>query len=83
MICHWLKSHSRRFLCLLALFYLFSFVFVDTENALRREHMSERTTARKPQQDNNGLFAANGHMVHAGGQAAHWDIQNKENSNFS
>ena len=32
---------------------------------------------------NNGPFAASGHMVHAGGQAAHWDIQNKENSNFS
>ena len=31
----------------------------------------------------NGPFAANGHMVHAGGQAAHWDIQNKENSNLS
>ena len=28
-------------------------------------------------------FAASGHMVHAGGQAAHWDIQNKENSNLS
>ena len=25
----------------------------------------------------NGPFAAGGHMVHAGGQAAHWDIQNK------
>ena len=25
----------------------------------------------------NGPFAASGHMVHAGGQAAHWDIQNK------
>ena len=32
---------------------------------------------------NNGPFAASGHMVHAGGQAAHWDIQNKENSNLS
>ena len=31
----------------------------------------------------NGPFAANGHMVHAGGQAAHWDIQKKENSNLS
>ena len=31
----------------------------------------------------NGPFAARGHMVHAGGQAAHWDIQNKENSNLS
>ena len=31
----------------------------------------------------NGPFAAGGHMVHAGGQAAHWDIQNKENSNLS
>ena len=31
----------------------------------------------------NGPFAASGHMVHAGGQAAHWDIQNKENSNLS
>ena len=31
----------------------------------------------------NGLFAASGHMVHAVGQAAHWDIQNKENSNLS
>ena len=30
-----------------------------------------------------GPFAASGHMVHAGGQAAHWDIQNKENSNLS
>ena len=30
----------------------------------------------------NGPFAASGHMVHAGGQAAHWDIQNKENSNY-
>ena len=28
-----------------------------------------------------GLFAASDHMVHAGGQAAHWDIQNQENSN--
>ena len=27
----------------------------------------------------NGPFAASGHMVHDGGQAAHWDIQNKEN----
>ena len=25
----------------------------------------------------NGPFAASGHMVHAGGQAAHWGIQNK------
>ena len=31
----------------------------------------------------NGPFAASGHMVHAGGQAAHWDIQNKENSNLT
>ena len=31
----------------------------------------------------NRPFAASGHMVHAGGQAAHWDIQNKENSNLS
>ena len=31
----------------------------------------------------NGPFAASGHMVHAGGQATHWDIQNKENSNLS
>ena len=31
----------------------------------------------------NGPFAASSHMVHAGGQAAHWDIQNKENSNLS
>ena len=31
----------------------------------------------------NGPFAASDHMVHAGGQAAHWDIQNKENSNLS
>ena len=31
----------------------------------------------------NGPFAASGHMVRAGGQAAHWDIQNKENSNLS
>ena len=30
----------------------------------------------------NGPFAASGHMVYAGGQAAHWDIQNKENSNL-
>ena len=28
----------------------------------------------------NGPFAASGHMVHAGGQAAHWDIQNKATS---
>ena len=28
----------------------------------------------------NGPFAAGGHMVHAGGQAAHWDIQNKATS---
>ena len=28
----------------------------------------------------NGPFAARGHMVHAGGQAAHWDIQNKATS---
>ena len=28
----------------------------------------------------NGFFAASGHMVHAGGQAAHWDIQNKATS---
>ena len=33
--------------------------------------------------DGNGPFAPGGHMVHAGGQAAHWDIQNKENSNLS
>ena len=32
---------------------------------------------------NNGPFAASGHREHAGGQAAHWDIQNKENSNLS
>ena len=25
----------------------------------------------------NRPFAASGHMAHAGGQAAHWDIQNK------
>ena len=31
----------------------------------------------------NGPFAASGHMVHAGGQAVHWDIQYKENSNLS
>ena len=30
--------------------------------------------------DFNGPFAASGHMVHAGGQAAHWDIQNKATS---
>ena len=30
----------------------------------------------------NGPFAASGHMVHAGGQATHWDIQNKQNSNL-
>ena len=28
----------------------------------------------------NGPFAASGHMVHAEGQAAHWDIQNKATS---
>ena len=28
----------------------------------------------------NGPFAASGHMVHAGGQAAHWDIQNNVTS---
>ena len=28
----------------------------------------------------NGPFAASGHTVHAGGQAAHWDIQNKATS---
>ena len=28
----------------------------------------------------NEPFAASGHMVHAGGQAAHWDIQNKATS---
>ena len=28
----------------------------------------------------NGPFAASGHMVHTGGQAAHWDIQNKATS---
>ena len=39
----------------------------------------------KPVQDGaqeNGFFAANGHMLqnhHAGEQAMHWDIQNKEN----
>ena len=27
-----------------------------------------------------GPFAAGAHMVHAGGQAAHWDIQNKATS---
>ena len=31
----------------------------------------------------NGPFAASGHMVHAGGQAVDWGIQNKENSNLS
>ena len=31
----------------------------------------------------NRPFAAGGHMVRTGGQAAHWDIQNKENSNLS
>ena len=31
----------------------------------------------------NGPFATSDHVVHAGGQAAHWDIQNKENSNLS
>ena len=36
-----------------------------------------------PELKHNGPFAASGHMVHAGGQAAHWDIQNKENSNLS
>ena len=34
-------------------------------------------------QKHNGPFAASGHMVHAGGQAALWNIQNKENSNLS
>ena len=33
--------------------------------------------------ERNGPFAASGHMVHAGGQAALWNIQNKENSNLS
>ena len=33
-------------------------------------------------QHTNWPFAASGHMVHAGGQAARWDIQNKENSNL-
>ena len=28
----------------------------------------------------NGPLAASGHMVHAGGQATHWDIQNKATS---
>ena len=37
---------------------------------------------KKPLLDQYGPFAARGHMVHAGGQAAHWDIQNKENSNL-
>ena len=27
--------------------------------------------------NSNGPFAASGHMVHDGGQAAHWGIQNK------
>ena len=36
----------------------------------------------------NGPFAASGHVVqnpyhHAGEQATHWDIQNKENANLS
>ena len=31
----------------------------------------------------NRPFAASGHMVYAGGQATHWDNQNKENSNLS
>ena len=43
------------------------------------------TCPKTPSQVNmtNGPFAASDHMVHAGGQAAHWDIQNKENSNLS
>ena len=28
----------------------------------------------------NRPFAASDHMVHAGGQGAHWDIQNKATS---
>ena len=39
-------------------------------------HKPHKNTFNRP-------FAASGHMVHAGGQAAHWDIQNKENSNVS
>ena len=42
-----------------------------------------QSNSLKSQNLANGPFAASGHMVHAGGQAAHWDIQNKENSNLS
>ena len=54
-----------------------------------REHISKyivvcaRSRPKMLTKTYNGPFAASGHMVHAGGQAAHWDIQNKENSNLS
>ena len=41
---------------------------------------SAETNLPSNHQPVNGPFAASGHMVHAGGKAAHWDIQNKATS---
>ena len=45
--------------------------------------ISEPIKAYERAYETNWPFAASGHMVHAGGQAAHWDTQNKKNSNLS
>ena len=54
------------------------------ERARKTPSLARDITARRAAVSRgNGPFAASGHMVHAGGQAAHWDIQNKANSNLS
>ena len=57
------------------------------EFLLKRKYHAKLLSIQIPQsfvcpqkQNNSGPFAASGHMVHAGGQAAHWDIQNKSTS---
>ena len=54
--------------------------FEPTTSGVDHQHSNRGQTGASR---GNGPFAASGHMVHAGGQAAHWDIQNKENSNLS
>ena len=46
----------------------------------KRSNMAAREAGKITEMTANGPFAASGQMVHAGGQAAHWDIQNKATS---
>ena len=50
---------------------------LSTTAATDLQCLSEENAIKQKQ---NRPFAASGHMVHAGGQAAHWDIQNKATS---